>query len=321
MSLKGQDMEGLTEKMYEIAESQGEWLTKDELRQYASVSDEGRTAIINYLKSQGIQDSEYTFSDLGDEVEIRSSVSQASQMLSSNFEIFSVAGEKKREFYKTSKYVPSQGDPQNVDVAIVQYNNQSISQKDLTQFLKEFRPDAAGYSVPIFELEGAKNDPSKAGDEAMLDVEIVVGQTFPLQTTVYYFGDSDSVFSSTFQHFIKADSQPKIVTVSYAVQESELTRAQAFDNCWNAQKLAALGTTIFFGSGDWGVGTYNKSKTCPPFRPLFPSTCQFITSVGGTQKFSPEEVASRAFSAYYSVAEPQTSFQRLNSKSQLSLSI
>ncbi|MCO5610629.1 hypothetical protein L7F22_064868 [Adiantum nelumboides] len=111
MSLKGQDMDGLTEKMYEIAESQGEWLTKDELRQYASVSDEGRTAIINYLKSQGIRESDYTFSALGDEVEIRSSVAVASQMLLANFGIFSLAGGKKA--LRSEEYT--------VDAAIAQY--------------------------------------------------------------------------------------------------------------------------------------------------------------------------------------------------------
>lgn len=88
-------MDGLTEKMYEIAESQGEWLTKNELKQYASVSDEGRTAITNYLKSQGLKDSDFTFSDLGDEVEIRSSVAQASTMLSAKFETFIYSGKNK----------------------------------------------------------------------------------------------------------------------------------------------------------------------------------------------------------------------------------
>lgn len=95
-------MDGLTEKMYEIAEAQGEWLTKDELKQYASVSDEGRDAIINYLKSQGLKDSDFTFSALGDEVEIRSSVAQASQMLGARFETFIYSGKKKAS--RTKEY-------------------------------------------------------------------------------------------------------------------------------------------------------------------------------------------------------------------------
>ncbi|MCO5558705.1 hypothetical protein L7F22_012291 [Adiantum nelumboides] len=262
MSLKGQDMDGLTEKMYQIAESQGEWLTKDELRQYASVSDEGRTAVINYLKSQGVQDSDYAFSALGDEVEIRSSVARTSQMLSDNFEtfIYSYSGESKalrtkeytvdasiaqyvqniypianfheikapnthkqkvddheiqhaadvqdsavpkecdeikvtpdclRKLYGTFEYLPSKGDPENVDVAILEYLNSSTSQKDLTQFLKEYRPDAAGYKIPIVNVGEGSNDPSNPGFEAMLDVEIVVAATFPLHSTVYNFGGQD----------------------------------------------------------------------------------------------------------------------------------
>lgn len=143
------------------------------------------------------------------------------------------------------------------------------------------------------------NDPSNPGFEAMLDVEIVVAATFPLHSTVYNFGGQDG-FSEAIQHFIKADSQPKVITIFLIDEEMTYTQAEAFETCFNAHKLAALGSTIVFGSGDFGVGTFDKSKTCPPFHPLFPNTCPFITSVGATQRFSPEEVASPDLAAYYS---------------------
>lgn len=111
MSLKGQDMEGLTQKMNEIASSNGQWLTKDELKQYASASDEAKTAITNYLKSQGLSESDYTFSPLGDEVQIKSSVAQASKMLAAKFESFLFSGKDKAA--RTKEYT--------VDASIAQY--------------------------------------------------------------------------------------------------------------------------------------------------------------------------------------------------------
>lgn len=111
MSLKGQNMEGLTQKMNEIASSNGEWLTKDELKQYASASDEAKAAITNYLKSQGLSESDYTFSSLGDEVQIKSSVAQASKMLAAKFESFLLSGKDKAA--RTKEYT--------VDASIAQY--------------------------------------------------------------------------------------------------------------------------------------------------------------------------------------------------------
>lgn len=103
-------MEGLTQEMTRIAESGGAWLSKDQLEKYASVSDSGRTAISDYLKSQGIKDSDITFSDLGDEVHIKSSVSQASKMLAAKFETFLFGRDKAP---RTKQYT--------VDASIAQY--------------------------------------------------------------------------------------------------------------------------------------------------------------------------------------------------------
>ena len=51
---------------------------------------------------------------------------------------------------------------------------------DLKTFNQKYRSDAAGYSIPIQLRNGATNDQSNPGVEAMLDVETVVSQTYPL---------------------------------------------------------------------------------------------------------------------------------------------
>lgn len=127
------------------------------------------------------------------------------------------------------------------------------------------------------------------GIEAMLDVETVVSQVYPLQTTVYNVGSvltQGDIFTLTFNMFIKAKNQPGVITISYGSQESDMTQAQANTMCAAAQKLTALGTTIFISAGDSGVASADESATCPPFAPTYPSGCPYVVSVGATGKFS-----------------------------------
>jgi tripeptidyl-peptidase-1 len=149
---------------------------------------------------------------------------------------------------------------------------------------------------------GAISLQDKAGSEAMLDVCTVVAATYPLTSTVYNLGDrmtQGDIFSLAFQQFIKADShsRPKVLSVSYGDSESYHSQAEAEELCSNAQKLTAMGTTIVFASGDVGVASIYP---CPRFSPTYPSGCPFITSVGGTQRFDPEEVVSPDLAKYWS---------------------
>lgn len=69
------------------------------------------------------------------------------------------------------------------------YEDQFFSQADLTYFLKQFRPDAANASIPVISVNGGRNDPSSPGNEAMLDVETIVGIAYPIKTSFYSYGN------------------------------------------------------------------------------------------------------------------------------------
>jgi len=73
--------------------------------------------------------------------------------------------------------------------------------------------------------------------------------------------------------------------------------------------FGASGTSILMSSGDGGVGG-SQPTNCTTFVPTFPSTCPFVTSVGGTDRFSPEVAASFSsggFSNFFSTPSYQTS--------------
>ena len=57
-------------------------------------------------------------------------------------------------------------------------------------------------------------------------------------------------------------------------------------------QLGARGVSVIFSSGDTGVGSAcqsNDGKNTTRFLPIFPASCPFVTSVGGTWHVEPEE--------------------------------
>lgn len=60
-------------------------------------------------------------------------------------------------------------------------------------------------------------------------------------------------------------------------------------------QLGARGVSVVFSSGDSGVGVScqtNDGKNTTRFNPVFPATCPFVTSVGGTNYIRPEQASS-----------------------------
>ena len=74
--------------------------------------------------------------------------------------------------------------------------------------------------------------------------------------------------------------------------------------CNGFAQLGARGISLFFASGDGGVGDdgacfSNDGKNTSTFLPLFPSSCPYVTTVGAT-KFIPEVVATDASNGFVS---------------------
>ncbi|KAF2435263.1 subtilisin-like protein [Tothia fuscella] len=88
----------------------------------------------------------------------------------------------------------------------------------------------------------------------------------------------------------------KVISVSYTHDEIEYTPAYARRQCHEYLKLGLQGITVVFASGDSGTAG-NRGQCLDPttgqpsnntnvrgiYNPSFPSTCPWVTSVGGTQ--------------------------------------
>ena len=89
---------------------------------------------------------------------------------------------------------------------------------------------------------------------------------------------------------------PQTISTSYADDEQTVPFSYANRVCNSFAQLGARGVSLFFGSGDEGVGEAgdcftNDGKNTSTFLSDFPTSCPYITSVGATTNFNPEVAA------------------------------
>lgn len=99
---------------------------------------------------------------------------------------------------------------------------------------------------------------------------------------------------------------PRVLTTSYGENEQSVPRPYAENICFLLAQLSARGVSVIFSSGDSGVGQScqtNDGTNSTRFLPIFPATCPFVTSVGGTTGINPEravDFSSGGFSDIWS---------------------
>lgn len=64
VTLKGKNMQGLTQKMYEISASNGHWLTTDQLKQYTAPKEEHAKAFRDWLEEHQVSEAQVKRSPL-----------------------------------------------------------------------------------------------------------------------------------------------------------------------------------------------------------------------------------------------------------------
>ncbi|KAI8982832.1 subtilisin-like protein [Trametes punicea] len=177
----------------------------------------------------------------------------------------------------------------------------------LETFLETYRPDmnpATNFSV--VGIDGGSNDQNAPSvSEGELDIQYTVGLATDVPVTYYFVGvenqDGDlGGFLDEANVLLGLDRPPQVLTTSYGFEESTLSFALTDKLCRAYAQLGARGTTVLYASGDSGPGCADQTGT--EFEPTFPSNCPFVTSVGGTQGFSPEKgwsSSSGGFSNYY----------------------
>ncbi|CAO1631225.1 unnamed protein product [Sympodiomycopsis kandeliae] len=234
----------------------------------------------------------------------------SSKPASCNFN--SVTAQCLADLYKYNDYKAS-GKGQFIGISgfLEEYANYN----DLASFIADQRKAASGYKFNLQSINGGQNDQSKPGGEANLDVQTVAGAAFPINSTYYTTAgrppfkpdavtteNTNEPYSEQLEYLLNLKDVPSILSTSYGDDEQTIPFSYAQRVCGDMAALAARGVTLFYASGDNGVGPdgkckSNDGKNTTIYLPSWPSTCPLgITSVGGVQDFAPEVVATKAAS-------------------------
>lgn len=229
-----------------------------------------------------------------------------------------------RKLYRVS--MPSRSTP--IVQAVVSFLEQYWAPADLAAFQQW-----AGLLVkPIAKLQGYNNPAvSAAGEEASLDVDYLTG--IPEYATTWVWSTNGTIANGnepwlvflndmvTYLRTPGGDTNfPSVFSMSYQDLEFTVSRPYAIAVCQMFQKLTMTGLTFVTGSGDWGVGCQSQQgASCTRFTADFPSSCPYVTSLGGTYvNANGVEVnvdfSSGGFSDYF----PRPAFQDAVVKSYLS---
>ncbi|KAH6916261.1 peptidase S8/S53 domain-containing protein [Coprinopsis sp. MPI-PUGE-AT-0042] len=230
-----------------------------------------------------------------------------------------------RHLYNTTDYVPQTTGRSRLGV--VGYLDEFVNDADLQNFYSKFRKDAQGFGIPTVSVNGGGNDQSNPGIEANLDVQYTSAMSYPIPNIYYSTGgsppfDPDTETTSntnepyldwlTYILSLPNEEVPQVITTSYGDDEQTVPIEYATRVCNLFAQLGARGTTVFFSSGDFGVGggdcTSNDGSGTVEFQPAFPASCPFVTAVGGTTRLNPEvsvRFSGGGFSRYFSRPEYQ----------------
>lgn len=210
-----------------------------------------------------------------------------------------------RQFYKTFNYVVAH--PKKQLIGISGFLEQYASFADLKTFFQTQRPPAykSGYEFNVVLVNpSAMNTQTNPGVEANLDVQAIGAVAYNIPYTFYSNGGSppylpdeatptntNEPYSTEFTYLLALpDNQlPDILSTSYGDDEQSVPASYRTRVCNEIATLGARGMTIFFSSGDNGVGSdgdcvSNDGKNTRMFLPAFPASCPYVTSVGPTEQ-------------------------------------
>ncbi|KAH9035148.1 subtilisin-like protein [Lactarius deliciosus] len=220
-----------------------------------------------------------------------------------------------RSFYKTSTYVPLAMD-RNV-LGVAGYLGDTPSPSDLRQFTNQYRSDATSATYSVVKIRGGEYNPSNPTVEGNLNIQYTSAIAYPAPHIFYSTGSSytqGDEFLNWLNYVLGQWSVPQTVSTPYGMPEDTVPPDYAMYLCNLFAQLGVRGASVLFASGNEGVGggdcLFDDGSGNPrvKFLPTFPSTCPWVTSVGGTTGYNPEVAASLSgggFSVYF----PQPPYQ------------
>ncbi|KAI9451127.1 subtilisin-like protein [Lactarius psammicola] len=231
-----------------------------------------------------------------------------------------------RWLYKTTAYVPVATDRNKIGIG--GFGNECPSPVDLEKFMTEYRTDAVGVTYRVALINGGAYDPSRWSTEGNLNMQLTQAMAYPTPHIFYNTvggrhiqpGNNEPATGDGWlewlKFMLKETNVPQTIVTPYSNYERDLPLEYTRALCKLFAQLGARGASVIFTSGNGGVGmgncVANDGSGRVQFIPEFPSTCPWVTSVGGTTggtKFEGPEVAADLSGGGFSNHFPRPDYQ------------
>ncbi|KAJ7498508.1 tripeptidyl peptidase A [Mycena latifolia] len=218
-------------------------------------------------------------------------------------------------------------------IGITGFLDEYANQQDLTSFYRQQLPAAVHSTFKSVSVYGGKNNQtlSAAGEEANLDTQFGFGIAYPTPGTFWAVTgnppfdpdahtpiNTNEPYLDWLDYILNSKHIPQTISTSYGDDEQTVPFTYASRVCKRFAELGCRGVSLLFASGDGAVGDgdpdpatqkchTNDGKNRKRFMPAFPSSCPYVTSVGGTMSI-PEVSANFSgggFSNYFHRPEYQ----------------
>ena len=174
-------------------------------------------------------------------------------------------------------------------LAVSAFQSVDASHSDAATFLQQYDSQANGNDFTDVSVSSGTNDGGASG-EGNLDTQTALGLGYPNPVSFLATGpggQTESDFQDALVNFgnylNSASNPPNAVSTSYGDEEPNFSDNYLDSLCNEFMKAGSLGISVFFSSGDSGVGG-NDESSCPNgYIPIFPASCPYVTAVGATQ--------------------------------------
>ncbi|XP_069571002.1 tripeptidyl-peptidase 1 [Brachyistius frenatus] len=183
------------------------------------------------------------------------------------------------------------GSAQNNSQAVAQFLEQYYHPADLAEFMNMFGGSFKHLSQ-VYRVVGTQGG-GKAGLEASLDVEYIMSTGANISTWVFTNPgrhESQEPFLQWMVLLSNMSDLPWVHTISYGDDEDSLSTAYMMRINTEFMKAGVRGISLLFASGDSGAGCKHSGKEQNTFRPSFPASSPYVTTVGGTSFKNPFKV-------------------------------
>ncbi|KAM9466602.1 tripeptidyl-peptidase 1 [Clarias gariepinus] len=179
------------------------------------------------------------------------------------------------------------GHAANNSQAVAQFLEQYYHPADLAEFMSIY---ARGFKhlTEVERVVGTQGG-GKAGLEASLDIEYIMSTGANISTWVFTNPGRHETQEPFLQWMLLLSNMsavPWVHTISYGDDEDSLSTAYMNRINNEFMKAGLRGISMLFASGDSGAGCWHLTKE-NVFRPSFPASSPYVTTVGGTSFKNP----------------------------------